>query len=126
MIFGVARLIADLQELGFINADPLNDPNGTPFGLIKEFEVGAGRFFGRIIDLALPAPPEYGRLVGSAIHVRSTPHLLDKPDTVPGVKNITDSSLGSEWRYWSHQFVYYPEDTTKLLMLQVNGVFRHA
>ena len=99
MIFGVARLVTDLHELGFVDAEPLNDPNGTPFGLIKDFEVGAGRFPGKKIDLAIPAPAEYGRLVGSAIHVRSIPHLLDKPDTVPGVKNITDSSLGLEWRY---------------------------
>lgn len=126
MTFGVTRLIADLHELGFVDAEPINDPNGTPFGLIKDFEVRAGRFSGRKIDLAIPAPAEYGRVVSSAIHVRSTPHLLDKPDTVPGVKNITDSSLGLEWRYWSHQFIYYPEDTTKLLMLQINGVFRHA
>lgn len=126
MIFGIDRLVSDLRELGFSQAESFLDPNSTPFGLIKDFEVGAGRFSGRRIDLAIPAPPEYGRLVGSAIHVRSTPHLLDKPDTLPGVRNITDSSLGSDWRYWSHQFVYYPEDTTKLLMLQVNGVFRHA
>lgn len=126
MTFAVTKLITDLHELGFVDAEPLNDPNGTPFGLIKDFEIGAGRFSGRKIDLAIPAPLEYGRVVGSAIHVRSTPHLLDKPDTVPGVKNITDSSLGLEWRYWSHQFIYYPEHTTKLLMLQVNGVFRHA
>jgi hypothetical protein len=126
MIFGVDRLVSDLLELGHNNAEPILDPNNIPFGLIKGFEVGAGRFAGKLIDLAIPAPPEYGRLVGSAIHVRSTPHLLDKSDTVPGVRNITDSTLGSEWRYWSHQFIYYPEDTTKLLMLQINGVFRHA
>lgn len=126
MTFGIGRLVSDLRELGFAQAEPLLDPNKIPFGLIRDFEVGAGRFFRRRIDLAIPAPPEYGRLVGSAIHVRSTPHLLDKPDTVPGMRNITDSSLGSDWRYWSHQFIYYPEDTTKLLMLQINGVFRYA
>lgn len=126
MNFGVTRLITDLHELGFIGTESFNDPNGTPFGLIKDFEVGTGRFSGRRIDLAIPAPAEYGRLVGSAIHVRSTPHLLDKSDTVPGEKNIVDSSLGLDWRYWSHRFIYYPEETTKHLMLQINGVFRHA
>jgi hypothetical protein len=126
MTFGIEKLLADLKELGFSHAEPLLDPNNISFGLIREFEVGTGRFSGRRVDLAIPAPAEYGRLVGSAIHVRSTPHLLDKPDTLPGVRNITDSSLGGEWRYWSHQFIYYPEETTKLLMLQINGVFRHA
>ena len=58
MTFGVTKLIADLHELGFIDTETLNDPNGTLFGLIKNFEVGAGRFSGRKIDLAIPAPAE--------------------------------------------------------------------
>jgi len=126
MIFGIERLITDLRELGFTEAEQIADPQGTPFAVLKNFEVGAGRFCGKIVELAIPAPPEYGRVVGSAIHLRSNPHLLDKPDTMPNVRNITDSSLGDTWRYWSHQFIYYPEDTTKLLMAQINGVFRHA
>jgi hypothetical protein len=126
MTFGITRLVEDLKELGYEHTESMADSGGTPFALIKGFEVQASRFAGRVIDLAIPAPPDYGRIVGSAIHVRSTPHLLDVTDTVPGKKNITASVLGQDWRYWSHQFAYYSEDTTKHLMIQINGVFKHA
>ena len=126
MNFGITRLIEDLHELGYNQTEPFSDGGGNAFALIKDFEVRASRFTGRKIDLAIPAPPDYGRLVGAAIHVRSTPPLLDTPDTVPGQKNITASALGPDWRYWSHQFTYYPEDTTMHLMLQINGVFKYA
>lgn len=126
MIFGIERLLQDLKEIGFAEAEPLSDPNGTVYALLKNFEVPVGRFSGRVIDLAIPAPADYGRNVGSAIHVRSSPVLLDKHDSVPGVKNIVASALGPEWRYWSHRFVYHPEGTTQRLMYQINSVLKHA
>ena len=126
MTFGITRLIEDLKELGYEHTESIADAGGNTFALIKGFEVQASRFAGRIIDLAIPAPPDYGRIVGAAIHVRSVPHLLDVSDTVPGQKNIAASNLGPDWRYWSHQFTYNTEETTKHLMIQINGVFKHA
>jgi hypothetical protein len=126
MIFGIERLLQDLKDIGFANAESISDSNSAQFGVLKNFEVPVGRFAGRIIDLAIPAPADYGRNVGSAIHVRSSPHLLDKPDSIPGVKNIVESALGSDWRYWSHRFIYQPEETTQRLMYQINSVFRYA
>lgn len=126
MNFGIDRLIEDLIELGYGEVERVTDPSGAPYALIRNFEIKASRFVGRIIDLAIPAPPDYGRVVGAAIHVKSTPHLLDTSDTIPGQKNIQASNLGPDWRYWSHQFAYYPDETTKHLMIQINGVFKHA
>jgi hypothetical protein len=126
MIFGVNRLIEDLRSLGYLDVQHIQDPNGGSYVLIPDYEIGVGRFAGRIVDLAIPALPDYGRVVGSAIHLRSQPHLLDKLDTVPGVRNIIDSALGISWRYWSHRFEFYPEETTKYLLMQINGVFKHV
>lgn len=126
MIFGIDRLIADLRALGYPDVETIQDPGGNSYALLKSFEVSVGRFSGKIVDMAIPGPNDYGRVVGSAVHFRSIPHLLDKQDSVPQVKNITDSQLGSEWRYWSHRFEFYDEDPTKHLMLQINGVLRHA
>lgn len=125
-MFGIAKLMDDLRALDHLYVEHIQDPSGNSFALLPKFEVVVGRFAGRIVELAIPAPSDYGRTVGAAIHLRSNPHLLEKSDTVPGVRNITDSSLGVDWRYWSHRFEYYPEDTTKFLMLQINGVFRHV
>jgi hypothetical protein len=126
MNFGIERLLQDLKDIGFANAEPISDNNNAQYVVLKNFEVPVGRFAGRIIDLAIPAPSDYGRNVGSAIHVRSSPHLLDKPDSVPGVKNIVESALGGDWRYWSHRFIYHPGETTQRLMYQINSVLRYA
>lgn len=125
-MFGINKLIDDLRALEYLDVEHIQDSSGNSFALLRNFEVSVGKFAGRIVELAIPAPADYGRLVGSAIHLRSDPHLLEKSDSVPNVKNITDSSLGADWRYWSHRFEFYPEDTTKYLMLQINGVFKHA
>jgi hypothetical protein len=124
--FGIDKLMSDLNALGYLDVEHIQDPQGNSFALLAKFHVNVGRFAGRIVELAIPAPNDYGRLVGSAIHLRSKPHLLDKRDSVPNVKNITDSALGPEWRYWSHRFEFFSEDPTKHLMLQINGVLRHA
>ncbi len=125
-LFGIEKLIYDLTELGFSNVQHIRDLQSNSFALVEKFEVPIGRFAGRIVDLAIPAPNDYGRVVGSAIHLRSTPHLLEKRDSIPNVKNITDSSLGADWRYWSHRFEFNTNEPTKHLMLQINGVLRHA
>ena len=125
-MFGINKLMDDLLALGHLDVKHIQDPSGNSFALLPKFEVSVGKFVGRIVELAIPAPADYGRIVGAAIHLRSNPHLFEKSDSVAGVRNVTDSSLGSDWRYWSHRFEYYPVETTKHLMLQINGVFKHA
>ena len=125
-MFGINKLIDDLRALEYLDVEHIQDSSRNSFAKIPAFEVSVGRFAGKIVELAIPAPVDYGRTVGAAIHLRSNPHLLDKSDSVPDVKNITDSTLGVDWRYWSHRFEFYPEETTKYLMLQINGVFKHA
>ena len=79
-----------------------------------------------MIDLGLIIPPDYPRRVHSSIHVKATPQLFEKTDTIPGVRNIINSGLGLEWRYWSYSFKTAPEGTAKHLMSQINGVFKRA
>jgi hypothetical protein len=126
MLFGVNRLMEDLRSLGYLDVQHIQDPNGMFYALLPDFEIRVGRFVGQPVHLAIPAPPDYGRVVGSAIHLKSEPHLLEKSDSIPGVRNITDSALGLPWRYWSHRFQFYAEQTTKHLLLQINGVFRYV
>lgn len=125
MIFGPDRLRTDLAAIGF-HTEPVAANDGTPFVVIGAFEVPCGRFVGRVIDLGLQATPDFPLTIASAIHVRSDPHLLDFADTVPGRRNIVESALGPEWRYWSHNLGWSDPKTARRLISKVNKVFRDA
>jgi hypothetical protein len=125
MIYGSECLIKDFTDLGY-QPELVIGIDGQTYAVFKEFEVPIGRFSGKIIDLAIMVPPDYPRMVHSSIHVKTNPQLLEKTDTIPGVRNIIDSGLGTEWRYWSFAFKAESEDTAKHLMSQIAGVFKRA
>ena len=125
MIFGPDRLRGDLAAIGF-HAERVSAHDGTPFVVIGGFEVPCGRFVDRVIDLGLQATADYPLTIASAIHVRSDPHLLDISDTVPGRRNIVESALGPEWRYWSHNLGWSEPKTGRRLISKVNKVFEDA
>ena len=125
MIFGPDRLQADLAAIGF-PAQRVSAQDGTPFVVIPDFEVPCGRFLGRVIDLGLQATADFPLTIAAAIHVRSDPHLLDISDTVPGRRNIIESALGADWRYWSHNLGWSDPRTARRLVSKVNKVFESA
>jgi E2/UBC family protein E len=125
MKFGVERLCEDLGVLG-LKADLFEDPQKNVFVIVQGYLIELGRFAGRVIDLGLLVPANYPQGVGSCIHVKAAPQLLDVTDTVPNVRNVTASSLGQEWRYWSKNFGWNGERSTRRLMSQVNEIFLHA
>lgn len=125
MIYGSERFLKDFEEIGYA-AEIVKGADGKDYAIFKEFEIEIGKFSGKVIDLGLIIPPDYPRRVHSSIHVKATPQLFEKTDTIPGVRNIIDSGLGLEWRYWSHRFNSIPEDTAMHLMSQINGVFKRA
>ena len=124
-MYGPQRLYGDLQDLGY-QVSEISAPDGTPFAAFLGFLVPCGRFADRLIDLALQATPDFPLSVAAAIHVRATPQLFEYSDTVPNVRNITQSALGSEWRYWSNNFQWHGERSARRLMSQVNGIFARA
>lgn len=124
-MYGAPRLIHDLREIGH-EAVEIVAPDGSRFAAISRYAVSVGRFLGRVIDLGIPATPDFPKTVGSAIHVRATPQLFDFADTVPNVRNITQSALGVEWRYWSHNFQWQEERSARRLMSQINTIFANA
>ncbi|GAB7024931.1 hypothetical protein [Geotalea toluenoxydans] len=124
-MFGPERLRIELVELGY--AVEMINVGEAVFAVIEEYEVPLGQFAGRTIELAIPATPDFPRTVGASLHVRTEPQLFDYSDTLPGVRNITNSSLGPEWRYWSHNFGWNgSERSTRLLMNQIKGIFANA
>jgi hypothetical protein len=123
-MYGVQRLLSDLSALGY-ECEVL-EVGGNSYVIIRGYEVEIGRFAGLIIDLGILATLDFPRSVASAIHVHANPQLLDKADTVPNVRNITDSQLGAEWRYWSHNFQWTEERSARRLMSQINGIFKDA
>lgn len=125
MKFGAERLAADLRDLGY-EVEVVSDQNQHPFVLIRNFTVELGRFANCVIDLGIPAPPDFPRAVGSSIHIRVTPQLLEPTDNIPNVRNILQSSLGPEWRYWSKNFGWNGERSTRTLMSQINQIFHDA
>ena len=125
MIYGSERFLKDFKEIGY-TAELAKGVDGKDYAIFKEFEIEIGKFSGKVIDLGLIIPPDYPRRVHNSIHVKAIPQLFEKTDTIPGVRNIIDSGLGLEWRYWSHRFNSIPEDTAMHLMSQINGVFKRA
>jgi hypothetical protein len=124
-LFGPQRLLADLEALGF-KAEIIRGKDGNDYVVIPTFDVHGGRFTGRNIGLGLLAPANYPQGICSSIHVRANPQLFDYSDSKSGVRNIVKSVLGEEWRYWSINFNWNGERTTRHLIFQVNGVFDRA
>lgn len=124
MKVGIVRLLEDLTTLGY-TPEPIKDGSGVDYALISGFRIPAGKFEDRVIDLAIPAPFDYGRLVGSSMHLRSTPILMDYQN-IPGVRNIIASNLGAEWRYWSFAFKFSPSDPTQYLITQIITILRNV
>lgn len=121
-MFGPARFLEEVLALGYpAEARQGGDLN---FVVITEYEVMLGRFRGRLIGLGLPATPDFPRSVGSAIHVRAEPQLLECQN-IPNVMNIVASPLGGDWRYWSHNFNWGGERdrSAARLMYQINTIF---
>lgn len=125
MTYGVDRLLTDLQLLGY-GTEAMDGSDGNKFVVINKYEILLGRFAGRIIDLGIMATPDYPRSVASAIHVKAEPQLFEITDTVPKVRNITASALGAEWRYWSKNFNWDNERSTRRLISQINTIFKDA
>jgi len=124
-MYGPERLLTDLREMGY-EVERVTDAGGNAYAVIRGFVVPVGRFADRLIDLGLLAPPDYPRNIGSSIHVRATPQLLEY-GSVPNVRNIIQSGLGPEWRYWSHNFGWGTgERSTRRLLSQINTIFAHA
>lgn len=123
--YGVARLEAELQRMGYeVAAVQAADMD---FVIISGYVVPAGRFADREIDFGLPAPTDYPNRVGSSIHIRATPQLLEY-ENVSGVRNIIPSPLGPDWRYWSHQFPWTGErdGSARRLLTHVASIFERA
>jgi len=124
-MYGPERLITDLQALEFEVSEVIV-PSGERFAVLTGFTVPGGRFNGRVIDLGIQTTPDFPRTVSSAIHVKANPQLYDVVDTAPKVRNITESVLGPEWRYWSNNFQWTEERSARRLLSQINGIFDRA
>lgn len=123
--YGAARLLDEVLRLGY-RAELVTSSKNRPFVVLRAYVVELGRFAGRTIDLGLQATADFPRTMSSAIHVRAAPQLFEKCDTAPGVRNIIDSELGPEWRYWSHNFGWSREKSARRLISQVNRIFNDA
>ena len=123
--FGPTRLIDELIKLGY-EPKLVTAADNQQYVVLENFQVMLGRFVGRVIDLGILATQDYPTSVASAIHVKSNPQLFEKSDSVPNVRNITDSNLGSDWRYWSINFNWNNGFSARRLVSQINSVFQNA
>ncbi len=121
-LYGIDRFLQDLSDLGY-PAEKMLDADNLDYAVIRNFEVPVGRFQGRIIDLGIPIPNDYPRLVGTSIHIKAAPQLLEYTDTVANVRNIIASKLGQEWRYWSFRLEAFPENTSQNLIFKFMEYF---
>jgi hypothetical protein len=123
MNFGPERFIADLEALGH-RVELVKAKGGEIFAVLHKYEIVAGIFSGRVIDLGLQCTADFPRSVHSAIHIRAVPQLYETGH-IQNVRNVTASVLGEEWRYWSHNFGWSAtcERSARTLMSQINGIF---
>jgi hypothetical protein len=122
--YGPERFHQELADVGYI-AERSN-LQGQHFAVINDFEVPVGKFAGRVITLGIQIPPDYPQSVAAAIHVLASPQLFEKSDSVPDKRNITDSVLGPDWRYWSKRFSWRPGGKAKNLISKIYGVLENA
>jgi hypothetical protein len=123
-MYGPERLLRDLADLGYAVEQVI--ASEVIYAVIPKFEIEFGRFQGRIIDLGISSTPDFPRTVASSIHVRANPQLYEKHDSIQNVRNIIDSPLGPDWRYWSRNFGWTGEKTTQRLMAQIKGILENA
>ncbi|MBE7172346.1 MAG: hypothetical protein INR73_17295 [Williamsia sp.] len=123
MKIGIERLLHDLSGMGYGDVERCDDHTGVSYAVMKGFEIPAGTFAGRIIDLAVPAPPNFPQGVTSSIHIKASPILVTQ-GMVTGIRNVLPSNLGIEWQYWSYNFVLPPGNPTAELITKINEIFR--
>lgn len=123
MSLGVNRLLEDLVGLGFKEVSVIKDNANMSYAVIPNFEIPAGNFRGKKVDLAIPAPEQYPQLFGASIHLRTAPHLVPFGQ-VPNVRNVIKSNLGPAWQYWSYRFNILPDNPSAQLISQINEIFR--
>jgi len=125
--FGADKLIAELTELKY-KPEKMKGADGNTYVVFSEYEIVAGKFIGKIIALGLLEAVDYPNSVHSSIHVKAMPQLYETTDSVPNVRNIQNSGIGSEWRYWSKNFNWAAESRkdARRLMAKINTIFEHA
>jgi hypothetical protein len=124
MSYGIERFLQDMVGIGY-SPEKQVDGNSQNFAVFREFEIQTGRFQGRIIDLGIPVPNDYPRLIGPSIHIKADPQLIEYSN-IQGVINVIQSPLGTEWRYWSFSLRINPENTAQNLMSQIHGIFQRV
>jgi len=121
--YGPDRFLDELTRLGY-KPELITAPDNNRYVILRDYVIELGRFTGRRIDLGLLATNDFPASVASAIHIKADPQLLEKSDSVPNLRNITDSKLGPEWRYWSINFNWESGCTARRLMSKINAVFQ--
>jgi hypothetical protein len=124
--YGPERLMRDLTRLGYTVTTAVGTDR-SPFLVLPQFEVPAGKFTGRIIDLGLHATADFPNSVHSSIHVRADPQLYEICN-IAGVRNVVASVLGADWRYWSKNFNWSSESekTARRYMAKITTIFENA
>lgn len=123
-MYGLERLRKDLESMNYA-VEVIVGSDNQSYTVIRKYEIGFGRFAGREIDLGIMAIANYPQAVPAAIQVRANPQLIEIGH-VPNVRNIQASPLGSEWLYWSKNFNWDVERSTRRLISQINTIFKDA
>lgn len=122
--YGIERFLQDMAEIDYSPEKQVGG-DGQIYAVFRKFEIQTGRFQGRIIDLGIPVPNDYPRLIGPSIHIKAVPQLIEYSN-IPNVINVITSHLGAEWRYWSFSLRIFPENTAQNLMSQIHGIFQRV
>lgn len=100
-MIGLERFVEDFRAMGWTVDGPLQS-GGLRWAIIHEFIVPAGRFSGRVIDVAIPAPDDFPATPPGGLYV--------SPDLIPvnemGGLSVHDragetAGLPGRWQYWS-------------------------
>ncbi len=122
-MYGAERLQKDLEDMNY-SVEVLTGSDTQSYVVIRDYEIELGRFTGRVIDLGIMAVANYPQGVPSAIQVLADPQLLEITENIPDIRNTQASPLGSEWRYWSKNFNWDRERSTRRLISQINAIFK--
>lgn len=76
------------------------DPNGTPYLVVRNVTITTGSLAGRSCDVALARCQTIPYMCPPAVHTR--PALV--PMDMAGPLRTQPSPLGADWQYWSRRF----------------------
>ncbi len=124
---GALAFVDVMTAAGYAVDQPV-DANGKSWCVVKDFGISGGRFSGKVIEIAIPVPPDFPVTPPGGLFV--SPRLADE-QTLQNVQvgDEAIAALGGAWQYWSRPFMdgkWDAQNPGRGLVIYWNTVFANV